>query len=64
MEEAKEVHTCLRKAAGIFKLIEHEFSPKLVEKQMEAGDLDPKVISAYLTQCTAEAQEGRILLSS
>jgi hypothetical protein len=26
--------------------------------------LDPRVISAYLTQCTAEAQEGRILLSS
>lgn len=57
MEEAKEVHASLRKAAGIFKLIEHDFSPKLTERQMEAGDLDPRVISAYLTQCTAEAQE-------
>jgi len=57
MEEAKEVHASLRKAAGIFKLIEHDFNPKLTERQMEAGDLDPRVLSAYLTQCTAEAQE-------
>jgi hypothetical protein len=63
MEEAKEVHTSLRKAAGIFRLIECEFIPKLTERQMEASDLDPRVISAHLTQCTAEAQEGRILLS-
>jgi hypothetical protein len=61
MAEAKEVHTSLRKAAGIFKLIESDFSPKLTERQTTAGDLDPRVISAYLTQCTAEAQEGRIL---
>ena len=58
MEEAKGVHSSLRKAAGIFRLIQHEFSPKLTERQLEAGDLDPRVISAYLTQCTAEAQEG------
>jgi hypothetical protein len=63
MAEAKEVHRSLRKAAGIFKLIECDFSPKLTEKQIEAGDLDPRVISAYLTQCTAEAQEGRVLCS-
>ena len=60
MEEAKEVHASLRKAAGIFKLIEHDFSPKLTGRQMEAGDLDTRVIAAYLTQCTAEAQEGEI----
>jgi hypothetical protein len=60
MEEAKEVHASLRKAAGVFKLIERDFSPKLIERQMEAGDLDPRVISAYATQCTAEAQEGEI----
>ncbi|XP_069677510.1 BRO1 domain-containing protein BROX-like isoform X1 [Periplaneta americana] len=57
MEEAKEVHTSLRKAAGIFKLVESEFGPKLTERQLEGGDLDPRVMSAYLTQCTAEAQE-------
>jgi hypothetical protein len=57
MEEAKEVHASLRKAAGIFRLIEHEFDPKLTERPKEAGDLDPRVISGYLTQCTAEAQE-------
>jgi hypothetical protein len=61
MEEAKEVHTSLRKAAGIFKLIECDFCPKLTERQMEGGDLDQRVTSAYLTQCTAEAQEGTIL---
>jgi hypothetical protein len=60
MEETKEVHTSLRKAAGIFRLIEHDFSPKLTERQMEAGDLDPRVVSAYRTQSTAEAQEGGI----
>jgi hypothetical protein len=60
MEEAKEVHVSLRKAAGIFQLIERDFNPKLTERQMEAGDLDSRVISAYLTQCTAEAQEGGI----
>lgn len=64
MLEAKEVHTSLRKAAGIFKLIECDFSPKLTERQMKAGDLDPRVIAAYLTQCTAEAQEGTMLCCS
>jgi len=63
MEEAKEVHASLREAAGIFKLIEHDFNPKLTERPMEAGDLDPRVISAYITQCTAEAQEGGMLSS-
>ncbi|KAJ9588350.1 hypothetical protein L9F63_018276 [Diploptera punctata] len=57
MDEAKDVHTSLRKAAGIFKLVLDEFSPKLTERQKEAGDLDARVTDAYMKQCTAEAQE-------
>ncbi|XP_047107248.1 LOW QUALITY PROTEIN: BRO1 domain-containing protein BROX-like [Schistocerca piceifrons] len=57
MEEAKEVHKCLRKAAGIFRFIQSQYLPQLPGKQLEGGDLDPRVLSAYLTQCTAEAQE-------
>jgi BRO1-like domain. len=58
MDEAKEVHNSLRKAAGFFKLVQSEFGPKLTERQKEAGDLDARVTEAYIKQCTAEAQEG------
>ena len=33
---------------------------QLSEKAVEGGDLDGKVVSAYLYQCTAEAQEVTI----
>ena len=60
MDEAKEVHTSLRKAAGFFKLVEAEFGPKLTERQTEGGDLDPRVTAADIAQGTAEAQEGTV----
>jgi len=60
MEEAKEVHTALRKAAGLIGFVKDTLLPQLVEKPGEGTDLDTRVVSAYLNQCTAEAQEVTI----
>ncbi|XP_054153270.1 BRO1 domain-containing protein BROX-like [Oppia nitens] len=61
METAKECHSCLRKAAGILTAIQNEWCDRLLEKSFSAGsDLDPRVLSAYIQQCQAEAQEVTI----
>ncbi len=60
MEEAKKVHTSLRKAGGLIKFVQDTLLPQLVEKISLGSDLDIRVISAYLNQCTAEAQEVTI----
>lgn len=60
MEEAKEVHTSLKKAAGLFLFIQDNLLPQLIEKGPDGGDLDIRVIAAYLNQCKAEAQEVTI----
>ncbi|CAB3384804.1 Hypothetical predicted protein [Cloeon dipterum] len=57
MDEAKEVHTSLRKAAGAFQLATQNMIPELVSHPEPGMDLDPRVAGAYLAQCTAEAQE-------
>ncbi|XP_066588369.1 BRO1 domain-containing protein BROX-like [Prorops nasuta] len=57
MNEAKEVHTMLRHAAGIFTFIQTEFLPQLNDPPTLESDLDPRVLNAYINQCTAEAQE-------
>ncbi|XP_026668981.1 BRO1 domain-containing protein BROX-like isoform X2 [Ceratina calcarata] len=57
MNEAKDVHTMLRRAAGIFTFVQTEFLPQLAEPSPLGSDLDPRVINAYVNQCTAEAQE-------
>ena len=81
MEEAKEVHTSLRKAAGLFLFVQVQLTvassvntsfkfktcvtlvfqdsliPQLIEKTPDGGDLDIRVIAAYLNQCKGEAQE-------
>lgn len=56
MDDAKEIHTSLKRAAGIFKMVQKDFLP-IAEQGSTGGDLDPKVLSAYFNQCTAEAQE-------
>ena len=33
--------------------------PQLIERVVDGSDLDVRVISAYMNQCTGEAQEGR-----
>jgi len=60
VEEAKEVHTSLKKAAGMFLFVQDNLLPQLVEKGPDGGDLDIRVISAYLLKCKAEAQEVTI----
>lgn len=60
MEEAKEVHTSLKKAAGIVKFVQGTLLPQLEENGVDGGDLDGRVTTAYINQCTAEAQEVTI----
>lgn len=59
MDDAKEIHSSLRKAAGLVVFVKDTMLPQLVEKPVQGSDLDIRVIAAYLHQCTAEAQEGR-----
>ncbi|XP_011499257.1 PREDICTED: BRO1 domain-containing protein BROX-like [Ceratosolen solmsi marchali] len=57
MSEAKEVYIMMRRAAGIFTFVQTEFLPQLSNPSPLGSDLDPRVINAYVNQCTAEAQE-------
>ena len=50
MEDAKEVHTCLRKAAGLVKFVQDSLVPQLSEKTVDGGDLDGRVCTAYVNQ--------------
>ena len=58
MDEAKEAHTALRKAAGAFTFVKDTLMPLIVDRQKDGGDLDKRVLVAYIKQCTGEAQEG------
>jgi len=60
MEEAKDIHGSLRKAAGHMTFVKDTLIPQLLERPGEGSDLDTRVICAYLNQCTAEAQEVTI----
>ncbi|XP_031575308.1 BRO1 domain-containing protein BROX-like [Actinia tenebrosa] len=58
MEEAKEVHSCLRTAGGLFQFVKDSLLPRLGNTSAEKGaDVDTRVIEAYRMQCVAEAQE-------
>lgn len=57
MEEAKEVHKCLRVAAGIFTYVKDELVGKLSNSSDNAVDTEGRILEAYVNQCTAEAQE-------
>ncbi|GFO04075.1 Bro1 domain-containing protein brox-like [Plakobranchus ocellatus] len=58
MEEAKEIHKCLRIAAGMFTFCKDDLRSKLVDPPTEgAHDTDSRILEAYIHQCTAEAQE-------
>ncbi|GIX84383.1 BRO1 domain-containing protein BROX, partial [Caerostris extrusa] len=60
MDEAKEVHKCLRKAAGLFSTMQEKYIGSLLQKLEPGSDLDSTVVNAYISQCTAEAQEVTI----
>jgi hypothetical protein len=59
-KEAKEVHTSLRTAAGLFKhVLEVEIKRLIASKKIEAcHDINEVILSAYINQCKAEAQES------
>jgi len=60
MEDAKEIHTCLRKAAGIFKEFKETHVGKLSSPPEKGSDLDDNILAAYIVCCQAEAQEVTI----
>lgn len=60
MDEAKDIHGSLRKASGLIQFVKDHLAPQLIQKPPNGSDLDVRVISAYLNQCTAEAQEVTI----
>lgn len=60
MDEAKDIHKCLRIAAGIFTHIKNALVAQLIEQPAKSTDLDPRVLDTYIQQCTAEAQEVTI----
>ncbi|KAH9519354.1 hypothetical protein Btru_075319 [Bulinus truncatus] len=58
MEEAKEIHKCLRISAGIFKFCKDALKSQLIDPPSEGShDTDTRVLDAYFFQSTAEAQE-------
>uniref|UniRef100_H2YC40 BRO1 domain-containing protein BROX n=1 Tax=Ciona savignyi TaxID=51511 RepID=H2YC40_CIOSA len=60
MEDAKEIHSCLKKAAGIFKEFKDNHATKLSNPPEKCSDLDPNVLECYIMCCQAEAQEVTI----
>ncbi|XP_046848261.1 BRO1 domain-containing protein BROX-like [Xenia sp. Carnegie-2017] len=58
MDEAKEVHTCLKKAAGIFHYVKESVLGTLEQlPESKTTDIDVRIVEAYKLQCIAEAQE-------
>ena len=57
LDDAKKAHTLLRRAAGVFKAMDSEYTSRLLDKPQPASDLDSRVVQAFILQCTAEAQE-------
>lgn len=59
--EAKEVHKCLKIAAGQFKFVQENLTNKIIKsdsnKSLPFADTDDLILSTYINQCKAEAQE-------
>ncbi|XP_002132176.4 BRO1 domain-containing protein BROX-like [Ciona intestinalis] len=60
MEDAKEIHSCLKKAAGMFKEFKDNQAGKLKNPPQKCSDLDSNVLECYIMCCQAEAQEVTI----
>lgn len=60
-KEAKEVHKCLKIAAGQFKFIQENLTDKIIKSQSNKtepfSDTEDSILSTYINQCKAEAQE-------
>ena len=61
-KEAKEMHKCLKQAAGQFKYIQDNLIIKLIKtnenKPQPYADINNSIISAYINQSKAEAHES------
>lgn len=59
--EAKEVHKCLKMAAGQFQFVQMNLVDRLIKsdknKAQEFFDTEDVILSTYINQCKAEAQE-------
>ncbi|MFH4979346.1 hypothetical protein AB6A40_006055 [Gnathostoma spinigerum] len=55
--EAKIVHTCLRRAAGLFTFVSQNCDKIPGASSIKGSDFDSAVLSAYVNQCMAEAEE-------
>ena len=64
MEEAKEVHRCLKVSAGMFLGIKENLLPRLPASPEKGVDSDPRVVEAYAQQSQGEAQEGEYIYHS
>lgn len=60
-KEAKEVHKCLKMAAGKFKFVQENLVHKLIKSDKNKPeafyDTEDLILSTYINQCKAEAQE-------
>ncbi|CAD5231627.1 unnamed protein product [Bursaphelenchus xylophilus] len=55
--DSKNIHTALRKAAGLFEYVSQNADKVGIIPQATGNDLDARVLTAYKQQCLAEAQE-------
>jgi hypothetical protein len=64
-KEAKEMHKSLKTAAGQFKFAQQSLIPKLIKsdanKLMSFYDITDGILSTYINQSKAEAQESKFL---
>lgn len=60
-KEAKEVHKSLKAAAGLFKYVQENLTNKLIRSDSNKfhpfADMTDGILSTYISQCKAEAQE-------
>lgn len=66
-KEAKEIHKSLRMAAGQFKFVQDNLIHKLIKsdasKLQNFYDITDAILSTYLNQTKAEAQESNQLFN-
>lgn len=58
MTEALEAMTALQNAAAIFAYIKTDLAGRLRKELPPGSDFDKSLLSAYMYQCLAEAQES------
>lgn len=63
-KDAKEVHKSLKVAAGLFKFVQEDITNKLIKSDSNKfhpfSDFTDSILSTYINQCKAEAQESNL----